>query len=239
MEKLITFISKYKFETGFFTVIIVPLIINYLYRIGVNNPFFVTFWDAKDVLSYYGTLLGATATIIAVIMTIDHTNKNNQDVRKHSEKLNHRNYGLQICLDLIDVLDPIKVIRLVEKLNKENYSEANTSDVVLESFENEIETIIRSVNIEYLKFQMVYPDINNTDSTYLKAYLEEYYEIITDAKHSLIEKEGRVVLNSDPTQKLIEYFKSRKYELVAIRLRDVMFSYEVDNKTFAKRPFRH
>ncbi|NEN84073.1 hypothetical protein [Paenibacillus elgii] len=48
-------------------VVVVPIIINQLYQAGNG---YKTLWEAKDVLSYFGTVLGAVATIAAVITTI-------------------------------------------------------------------------------------------------------------------------------------------------------------------------
>ena len=48
----------------------VPILINELYK---QNKGYITVWGGEDVLSYYGTLLGATATIIALYFTIKST----------------------------------------------------------------------------------------------------------------------------------------------------------------------
>ena len=56
----------------------VPLIINESYKM---NSGYMTCWDASDVLSYYGTILGATATIIAVILTIRFSKKQQREER--------------------------------------------------------------------------------------------------------------------------------------------------------------
>ena len=52
--------------------IAIPIAINESYKHGVV---YVTKWDAADVLSYYGTILSATATVIAMVMTIAFTRK--------------------------------------------------------------------------------------------------------------------------------------------------------------------
>ena len=55
-----------------------PIIINELYKTGKG---YLTLWGAADVLSYYGTLLGAVATIVAVVLTIRFTKK--QQMEEH------------------------------------------------------------------------------------------------------------------------------------------------------------
>lgn len=49
-----------------------PVIINWLYKIG---PGWVTMWKAPDMLSYYGTVLGAVVTAFSLILTILFTRK--------------------------------------------------------------------------------------------------------------------------------------------------------------------
>lgn len=50
----------------------IPIAINESYKHGVV---YVTKWDAADVLSYYGTILGAAVTIIVLVLTICFTRK--------------------------------------------------------------------------------------------------------------------------------------------------------------------
>lgn len=50
----------------------IPLIINELYKKG---PGYITVWDGADMLSFYGTMLGTGATILALVITIAFTRK--------------------------------------------------------------------------------------------------------------------------------------------------------------------
>lgn len=63
----------------------VPFIINESYKV---NKGYITLWGASEVLSYYGTVLGASTTILAVIYTIRFTRKQiNYDYSISQEKL--------------------------------------------------------------------------------------------------------------------------------------------------------
>ena len=55
-----------------FLIVGVPVIINELYKL---NRGYLTVWDGSDVLSYYGTILGAMETIFALIGTIHFTRR--------------------------------------------------------------------------------------------------------------------------------------------------------------------
>lgn len=59
-------------------VIGIPLGINELYKKGSG---YITVWDGADVLSFYGTILGSTITIIALIVTLISTRKQIQRER--------------------------------------------------------------------------------------------------------------------------------------------------------------
>lgn len=65
--------------TTLFFCVAVPIIINELYKTGKG---YVTVWNGADVLSYYGSLLGAIATIVALICTINFTIKSQREERK-------------------------------------------------------------------------------------------------------------------------------------------------------------
>ncbi len=59
----------------FFFVGVIPIIINESYKYGALHGGYITMWDAADVLSYYGTLLGSISTIVALAITISFTRK--------------------------------------------------------------------------------------------------------------------------------------------------------------------
>lgn len=65
---------------------VIPIVINRLYEIPAEVPIFAMSWEAKDVLSFYGSVLGAGATIIALSETIRFTQKSQQEERKLSIK---------------------------------------------------------------------------------------------------------------------------------------------------------
>ena len=63
----------------------VPIVINECYKTGG----YVTLWSAEDVLSYYGTILGATVSVVVLAATILFTRKqirHDQFVNTQSEK---------------------------------------------------------------------------------------------------------------------------------------------------------
>ncbi len=71
---------------GLFFAIIVPISINWIYEIPAPYSFLEMSWEAKDVLSFYGSLLGAVATIFALASTINFTVNNQKSERKLSIK---------------------------------------------------------------------------------------------------------------------------------------------------------
>lgn len=114
----------------FWTIIVgsivgVPIVINELYKCDKG---YITVWEGSDVLAYYGSLLGAAATIIALVVTIIFTQKNQKEERKLSVKpyletkkyhyTDLMNISLEntICLEITSkgIKDPD---RLLEKIN--------------------------------------------------------------------------------------------------------------------------
>ena len=68
----------------FFFIVGIPILINESYK---NGQGYITMWNAADVLSYYGNILGSAATIIALIVTIRFTSKTNEENYNQQKKL--------------------------------------------------------------------------------------------------------------------------------------------------------
>lgn len=64
----------------------IPIVINWVYKFPASSPIFAMDWEAKDVLSFYGSLLGAAATIFVLTETINFTRENQKEERKLSIK---------------------------------------------------------------------------------------------------------------------------------------------------------
>ena len=60
----------------------IPLIINYLYNKTATISIFAMNWEASDALSFYGSILGAAATIYVLQQTIQFTLRNQKEERK-------------------------------------------------------------------------------------------------------------------------------------------------------------
>lgn len=58
---------------AFVSIAAIPVAINESYK--TDTIYYVTMWDAADVLSYYGTVLGAVAAVTALIATITYYRK--------------------------------------------------------------------------------------------------------------------------------------------------------------------
>jgi len=96
------------FILGFLVLVVgVPLIINGCYK---ATPVFITKWNAADVLSYYGTLLGAVSTVSALVCTISFTRKQIQRDRflEHS-RIKWEKAEAVITQTLIDI-SPLKLL---------------------------------------------------------------------------------------------------------------------------------
>ncbi|PKM61617.1 MAG: hypothetical protein CVU99_02335 [Firmicutes bacterium HGW-Firmicutes-4] len=119
--------SKNKLYIGIFLGmlfgLIGPIIINELYKPSIYRVSYLTLWDAADLLQYYGTLLGAVATIIAVVWTIDFSKKSADRNKIDNINAEYRKLGIDTCLKLMDILD----IQMFEKYDKKtttlNYKE--------------------------------------------------------------------------------------------------------------------
>lgn len=79
---------------SFLLIIVVPMVINVLYKFNSGICIFQTEWQAEDALSFYGDILGAAVAVIGVAWTINHE-------RKERKKDNSILY--KPILELVDV----------------------------------------------------------------------------------------------------------------------------------------
>lgn len=87
----------------------VPIVINECYKAGG----YVTLWSAEDVLSYYGTILGATVSVAVLAATILFTRKqirHDQFINSQSEKWKSVD---AIINQAIEAVQPLQVAQMV------------------------------------------------------------------------------------------------------------------------------
>lgn len=71
-------LRKNKIKSGIIAIILfiaIPFGIDKLFNIPANFPFFSVQYKSSDILSFYGIVLGSATTILALIETIQHTEK--------------------------------------------------------------------------------------------------------------------------------------------------------------------
>ena len=155
--------------TLIFFVFVIPIVIDWMYKIPARLPIFAMSWESKDVLSFYGSILGAAATIIALTKTIKFTRENQREERKLSirpyletRKYNYTNFEdipnkkdviyLDIMPNLITyqggLPDDISAIQDLKnrKAYEENYNLQNLDEVLYNT------STIKYFNDKYLLY---------------------------------------------------------------------------------------
>jgi hypothetical protein len=80
------FLKKYgKYILALFIVfvIIIPMGINFLFKLESPVSFFAAEWSAGEVLNFYGSLVASGATIIGVYLSIDYAQRNYREDEKN------------------------------------------------------------------------------------------------------------------------------------------------------------
>lgn len=156
-----------------FFVFVVPIIINWMYKTPARLPIFAMSWEAKDVLSFYGSILGAAATIIALTKTIKFTRENQREERKLSIRpyLETRKYNYT---DFDDIPDKKDVIYLDIMPNIITYQGGLPDDVSeIKNIKNR-KAFEKNYNLENLDEAMYSTRIAN----YFNDKYLLYYEVI-------------------------------------------------------------
>lgn len=110
-------------------IFIIPVIINEFYK---NNSGYITLWDAADVLAYYGAILQAVFSMVALYITISYTRR--QIKYEHienieNEKIKNIEYEFSV---FIETLYPLKLFKI--KLlygDKEEYDDKILEELLL------------------------------------------------------------------------------------------------------------
>ncbi len=88
IEKIKTYINKIIIlkwiGCGIIFLIIIPVIINWMYKTPAIHPVFAVDWGVEEAITLYGSLLSAAATIYALVRTINFTIENQRIERKLS-----------------------------------------------------------------------------------------------------------------------------------------------------------
>lgn len=107
-----------------FFILGVPFIINECYK---SNAGYTTMWEASDVLSYYGNILGAIIAVVAISVPIVFTRKQIQyerELRNRREKWERIEAAILVCLD---EMNPIHMSEIVTN----HISEKNLKNSIL------------------------------------------------------------------------------------------------------------
>lgn len=123
-----------------FFVIVIPIGINESYKHGV---IYVTMWGAADVLSYYGTILGATATATAMIVTITFTYK---QIRRDSFLKIETEKWSKIESVFSEALNTINPIRSLIETEDAGFIEPGTAIKIMQNYQIRCQTATDQLN---------------------------------------------------------------------------------------------
>ena len=154
----------------FFTIAI-PIIINEAYKLGAG---YITKWDAADVLAYYGTILGATATTTAMVVTITFTHK---QIRRDSYIKSESDKWAKIESVLADALDNINPIRPIKQIMDTGSTDPSAYIRIIQKYQISCHTATDQLNayLNIVDYPKVKPIIDAIGSL-----LEEIDQIFQD-----------------------------------------------------------
>jgi hypothetical protein len=169
-----------------------PLIINCLFISSGDN---VTKWGPGDLLSYYGGILGAAATIFALILTIRYTNKDNKKQLQRQIKLLKADLEKEELIrkyeDYLNELLNIKKLLLLKDFEDlPLFDMENKSIVFSKHLMDDIEKIVKIISKENLSvqetafFKVVGDMLNKYEEEYqkFKNSIAENSELIDENK---------------------------------------------------------
>ena len=147
-----------------FLTVVIPIAINESYKYGV---IYVTKWEAADVLSYYGALLGSISTIVALVVTIAFTKKQIQ--RDRFLELNRAKWE-KVDLTVIQILMDISPLKMC------NFEVL--SGPVTENIQIIISNLLHYEATAKTSMNIIKCYANATDYRKMEGFLDELYDSI-------------------------------------------------------------
>lgn len=205
---------------GIFLVVGIPIIINELYK---ANKGYITVWYGADVLSYYGTILGAIATIWVLGSTISFTRRQLRYDRYLENELGKWKNIEHLCKNALDNIQPIKLNELYltiisqQKNNLMNpdftlyavnaktalsiikYNINENDRAFLQDFLNPLEKLCFEVCEIAGEFQQVLEEMRRITTKYNEAVTKNYLTPHADHASLLIAKTNKLQENDYTT----------------------------------------
>lgn len=153
------------------SVVVIPVAINESYKHGVV---YITKWDAADVLSYYGTVLGAVATTSAMVITITFTYK---QIRRDSYLKTENEKWMKIESAFANVLDNINPIRLLMETMDTSFTNPSAAIGIIQKYQIACQTATDVLN-GYLNI-VDYPKVKPIVDT-IGGFREEISQVLQD-----------------------------------------------------------
>lgn len=204
--------KKFWKRCGFVALIVllvvgIPLIINECYK---PNKGYLTVWGGEDVLSYYGTLLGAVATVWVLDRTVKFTRKQlryDRFIQNEEAKWKHIE---ALSVSALDYIQPVKLNEMyVTTLAKLPQQYLSPCFVI---FTTQAQTMCNAIHC----------NVSDKDKEKLLSFLTELEEMqkstrkIADDLHDLLQKVNEIVskYNEKTADMLLKKHKEHALELI-------------------------
>lgn len=191
--KILDLIKKHKTITGamgIFVFIFSPIGLNYLcWKQG---------WNAEMAVGYYGTMLGALATMITLIVTINYSRRQGEKSFKESQILESKQRVLDICNELITLCEPNYVFTILNNIQfdakDDTATKASKRATKILLLSNQIESVSKKlyffkIDEDLLKEKQIIPYIDDCCET-IRYFAACEIEELTRQDGNQIRQEG-------------------------------------------------
>jgi len=205
--KLLEYIKKHKAHSALFAlaIFLLPIIIIHcLFKLSAPCNFLAAEWSVGELLEYCGAILGAIATIIALIATIQFTVKQNRIAQEHEIKIilaDIKKAGLeQKCSDVLKSAEKIKSIILL--------SDFETTSVLGALFQS---TPWNSFFENFANVPSLLSELDVSADKVQRDFIEKIVHISNEIRQILLPLSDDIEKSKADTQKYAEYIKTSEY----------------------------
>ncbi len=207
----------YSFIGSLLLGIIVLFLIHLCFKLPAPCDFFISSWDASNVLEYFGVILGITVTFVSLIYSNYATRKEQQEIQKFQINQELKNKINEICISILREFSFPKINIAVDNLlaKKNNLNKFVIQEEFNETF-FELEILWSGLQYYYPKNKDALKEIGSLISNRLDA-ISKLESVFLNGCNQTTTGQHISIVNEDKIQEYLQesfsYILENTYKL--------------------------
>lgn len=189
MKKKSLFVGILLFVITFF-IVGIPLIINESYKSGYG---YITVWDGRSVLEYYGSIFGSAIAVTPIVITVIFTRKQIKSERYLSNESYKWSKIESIFANILDAINPI---RSLNDIMDNGFSDPSKAIHILQKYQMNCKLVCDQLNAhlniaDYSRLKKLIDEITKVSDIFFKTsqvQVDNYTKLRDLQRRNVVEK---------------------------------------------------